>query len=253
MVESKPVYFYVITELQSTVDYTMPYRVFGYIAAILKREFDNTPENERKRAGFRLPVVIPIVFYNGEEKWTAPCSFKEYLQDGEFFEDVINFRYTLVDINQLDREYLLINHDAICAAIAVDKVNNDSQLLDAVVEISMAKPDFNYDEFNDFTTWLRHTLTHRAETEENIGEIIKLIEEGGESNMRTGIDRVFDNLEARGEARGVAIGETIGIIKSALLLLESGMTVQEISERLKLTDEQVKQVEINAGLKVEIA
>ena len=244
MVEGKLVYFYIITELQSTVDYTMPYRVFRYIAEILKREFENASEKDRKRAGFRLPVVIPIVFYNGEEKWTAPCSFKEYLQDGDLFEDVIDFRYTLVDINQLDRAYLMKNRDAICAAIAVDKVDdNDSrQLIDSVVEISVAKSDFDYDEFKDFTVWLKHTLSHRVESEEDVNEIIGLIEEGDEEKMRTGVDRLFDNY-----------ADKEGAIRASLKLIESGMTVQEVSERLKLTDEQIKQVEIRAELSMQTA
>jgi DNA-directed RNA polymerase sigma subunit (sigma70/sigma32) len=63
--------------------------------------------------------------------------------------------------------------------------------------------------------------------------------------MRTGVDRLLENIEARGEVKG--------IIKSAVLLLDSGMTVQEVSERLKLTDEQIKQVEIRAELSMQTA
>jgi predicted transposase/invertase (TIGR01784 family) len=239
-INGRDVYFYVITELQSTVDYTMPYRVFKYISAILIREFENTPKDERERAGFRLPIVIPILFYNGEEKWTVPRNFKEYLQDGDLFEDVIDFCYILVDINELDKRYLIGNHDAICATIAVDKVDgyDFKQLTDVVVEISGAKYDFDNDEFKDFIGWLKHTLIHRVKSEDEADKIIDLIKEGDESKMRTGIDRLFDAAESRGEARG----EARGIIKSALLLIESGMSIQEVSERLKLSNEQVEQV-----------
>ena len=67
--------------------------------------------------------------------------------------------------------------------------------------------------------------------------------------MRTGVDRLLENIEARGEAKGRAEGK----IKSAVLLLESGMTIQEISERLKLTNEQIEQVKISAGLDTQMA
>jgi len=113
-IDDRDVFFYIFTELQSTVDYTMPYRVLRYIVEILRRVFENTPENERKRAGFRLPVVIPIVYYNGEEKWTVPHSFKEYLQDSNLFEDVIDFRYILVDINKLNKEDLINASGSCC-------------------------------------------------------------------------------------------------------------------------------------------
>jgi len=76
-VEGRPVYFYVLLELQSSVDYTMPFRVFKYIAAILMRVFNDTPEEERSRADFCLPAVVPIIFYNGDGGWFVKQSFKE--------------------------------------------------------------------------------------------------------------------------------------------------------------------------------
>ena len=246
-IENRDVYFYILTELQSTIDLTMPFRIFKYISAILMREFDNTPEDERKRMNFRLPAVVPIVFYNGEDKWFITRNFKDYLQDGDMFEGVIDFQYTLVDINLLDRKYLLKNHDAICAAIAVDKVRGGGfeQLFETLVEIAKSKTGFDPDEFKDFLTWLKHTLEHRVGSENEADKIIGLIEKGDEAKMRTGIDILFDEVEARGEA--------LGRINSAVLLLNKGMSIQEAAELLNLSDEQIEQVEQMAGLKAQMA
>ena len=67
--------------------------------------------------------------------------------------------------------------------------------------------------------------------------------------MRTGIDILLDNAEAEGEVRG----EAKGIVKSAVLLLRKGKSIQEIADLLDLSDEQIAQAEVDAGLKTQLA
>ena len=126
-IEGHDVFFFVLTELQSTPDNTMPFRILEYTTAILSRVFYDTAKHVRERKSFRLPVVVPIVFFNGTSDWVVAGRFRDYLQDNGLFHDagIIDFEYTLVDINLLDREYLLQNHDAICAALAVDTVSDN--------------------------------------------------------------------------------------------------------------------------------
>lgn len=49
----------------------------------------NPVKVERERADFRLPAVVPIVFYNGSERWTAVRSLKEYQATGGMFGDYV--------------------------------------------------------------------------------------------------------------------------------------------------------------------
>jgi hypothetical protein len=237
------VYFYVLTELQSSVDFKMPFRVFQYIWAIHMREWMDTPEEVRSRADFRLTPVIPIVFYNGTENWSAIRSFKDYQKRGEMYEGITDFEYILVDTNHLDKEYLLKNHDAICAAIAVDKVRSGEfeQFFNTLMAIVHAKAGFDQAEFKDFLEWLKHTLAHRTGSEEDANRVIKLIEEGDEAVVRTGVDILFDEAEAR------------GVINAAVRMIKKGMGVREIADILDLSDEQLEQAEIKAGLKKEFA
>ena len=51
------VIFYVLLELQSTVDYPMPFRLLLYQAEIWRDIYNNTPKDERERRDFRLPVI----------------------------------------------------------------------------------------------------------------------------------------------------------------------------------------------------
>ena len=57
--------------------------------------------------------------------------------------------------------------------------------------------------------------------------------------MRTGIDILFDNKKED------------GLIEAAYRLLKKGKSLQEVSELLDLTEEQIEMLEIRAGLKKE--
>ena len=155
---------------------------------------------------------------------------------------MIDFQYTLVDINLLEKEYLLKNHDAICAAIAVDKVRGkgSEQLSNILSEIISSKSRFVTEEFKDLLTWLKHTLEHRVSSDEDVKKIINLIQKGDVAKMRTGIDILFDNAESE------------GIVRAALRLIAKGKSLQEATDLLDLSDEQRNDVEARAGLKTQL-
>ncbi|MFZ5592071.1 MAG: Rpn family recombination-promoting nuclease/putative transposase [Bacillota bacterium] len=86
------VIFYVLLELQSTVDYQMPFRLLLYMVEIWGEIYNNTPQKERESKHFRLPAIIPLVLYNGKPRWTAATSFQDILAASEQFADyLLNF------------------------------------------------------------------------------------------------------------------------------------------------------------------
>ena len=65
--DGRECYVYILLELQSSVDYTMPFRLLIYITELLKRICNETDKAERERKSFHMSPVIPIVLYNGEK------------------------------------------------------------------------------------------------------------------------------------------------------------------------------------------
>jgi predicted transposase/invertase (TIGR01784 family) len=55
------IYFYVLLELQSTVDFTMPFRLLIYMVELLKLIFSNTDEKIRTAKNYKLPAIVPLV------------------------------------------------------------------------------------------------------------------------------------------------------------------------------------------------
>ena len=62
-----------------------------------------TKKEVRERKDFRLPAIVPIVLYNGKDNWTSAMTLREYTENCEFFgNNIIDFRYLLLDLNRTD-------------------------------------------------------------------------------------------------------------------------------------------------------
>jgi predicted transposase/invertase (TIGR01784 family) len=68
--------FYVLLELQSGVDFTMPFRLLVYMVELMRRIFVATESKKRERKQFRLPAIVPIVLYNGASEWSCVRSLR---------------------------------------------------------------------------------------------------------------------------------------------------------------------------------
>ena len=68
-----------IVEHQSRVHYDMAFKLLRYIVMVLT---DYEREEEKRRPGitstkeFRYPPILPIVYYEGTDRWTAVRNFK---------------------------------------------------------------------------------------------------------------------------------------------------------------------------------
>lgn len=60
-------YLYLLIEFQSSVDRFMAVRLLTYVGLL----YQDIVEAERPKPGERLPPVLPIVLYNGAERWWA--------------------------------------------------------------------------------------------------------------------------------------------------------------------------------------
>ncbi len=124
------VIFYVLLELQSTVDYTMPFRLLLYMTEIWRDAYNNTPQNERERKGFRLPAIIPAVLYNGAGRWTASTNFKEMLSGYEKFQKhILDFSYILFDVNRYSEEELYRAANLISSVFVLDQTMDHRELI----------------------------------------------------------------------------------------------------------------------------
>jgi predicted transposase/invertase (TIGR01784 family) len=239
-IKGSDVYFYVLVELQSHVDHTMPFRLLRYMMELLNYIFKKTKENIRERKDFRLPAIVPIILYNGEDNWTAVRTFREYTENYEIFGDnIINFRYLLFDVKRTDEAAMLSTKRILDAVFLLDKWRLENKTSTKEVEAFLEKylPDLPEEDALELFRWIKHILYKgdlSPENEETFRNILK----GGGKTMKHALEIWRDEMidEATRDVRRekaleiadrlMAKGMNIGDVADA-----TGLTVDEILQR----------------------
>ena len=123
-----PLYLISLTEHKSQVDYNVSMQLLKYMACIWQ---EYGKEQERKRPGctklksFRYPPILPIVYYEGKEKWTAAVHLKDRIMLNEIFNDCIpDFSYQVVCLHDYDNHELLKRKDEMSLIMLFNKIQD---------------------------------------------------------------------------------------------------------------------------------
>lgn len=223
--KEKEVIFYILMELQSTVDYQMPYRLLLYMVEIWRSILKDVPKKESRRKDFELPVIVPIVLYNGSRKWTAKTSYKEILNSYETFgEYAVDFKYILIDVNRYTKEELLRLENLIASVFLLEQKVEFEEMMARLKELSNTLKKLDEDEILLFKAWFKKILMARMPEEErkNVERIIDENEEVEEmiSNLEKTILQEMKEREKKGMKKGIEKGMEKGIGVTVLKLLE---------------------------------
>ena len=105
---------YVLLEHQSKPDRWMPLRVLNYCLQVwLKWQRDNKDAE-------KLPLIVPVVFYQGKEPWLYPRQFAELVEGGEAERGwAPQFEHLLIDQTELEPESVVGEPTARLAQVAM--------------------------------------------------------------------------------------------------------------------------------------
>ncbi|QEK11324.1 Rpn family recombination-promoting nuclease/putative transposase [Crassaminicella thermophila] len=253
-IDGKDIIFYVLLELQSRVDFRMPIRLLMYMTEIWRDELKNTEENIKKRKKYRLPVIVPIVLYNGKNRWTAVRSFKEILNGYELFEEnVVDFKYLLFDVNRMDKEELLKIANVVSSVFLLDQDVEIEEIIKRLKLIGrIIRSNATKEQEKSFRSWLLNIFKNRFEGDKR-DNIYKLLTEVSEmevddmvSNLGRKLEEEFKHREKKGIQRGIQRGIQQGIqqgkkemVKNLLLL---GVDIEKIIKASELSKEDVEKI-----------
>ncbi len=123
---ANPFFLVSLIEHKTHVDYNVCMQIFRYMVYIwdaYEKEAEQKQKGISKQAGFKYPVVLPIVYYEGAENWTVPADFKSRIQQGEAFAKYIpDFEYYLVPLKDYSNEELLEQSDEISLVMLINKL-----------------------------------------------------------------------------------------------------------------------------------
>jgi predicted transposase/invertase (TIGR01784 family) len=186
------VYIYLLLEHQSKVDQLMAFRMLAYKVRIWER-YVKSHKKESEQKGFKLPVIIGIVFYDGKAKWTSPMDVKEKITEIKNMEEyLIKANYELINLSNIKEETIINMKNALGVILLTDKPNvkikKMEELLKMINEDIISKlPEEEKEKFDKHRNAFLELLRKRTDYEE--------IEERFEELKEMEVPKMFNTLE----------------------------------------------------------
>ena len=249
--------FYLISliEHKSNVDYNVVMQVFRYMVFIwedYEKEMEKRQSGISKTKDFRYPPILPIVFYDGIENWTATVRLHERVLFSDVLGEYIpNYRCILMQLKEYSNAELMKREDVLSVIMMLTNLHQMSDFVQIEREVS---PEYLQKVMKDAPEYLLSIVAQITEVllgRINVPdeEIDKFSEQIKERHM----GRLFENFEtydvqetrrvAREEERKEGIRNLIRINKKHEITKEE--TVSDLMETYHLSDEEAhKTVEL---------
>ncbi|MCC8371902.1 MAG: Rpn family recombination-promoting nuclease/putative transposase [Rickettsia endosymbiont of Pseudomimeciton antennatum] len=233
-------YIFLLLEHQSTVDQLMVFRLFKYMINICDRYLTTNPKAKR------LPLIYPLVLYNGKKKYNASLNIWELFT----YPDLARCFWTndcqLVNVHDIPDEEL---KKKVWSGILLFflKHIHERQLLKRWQEIShllpeLAKVTIGYDHIRNL---LYYTLTFIEQSDKiELEKILKnsLTKEKGEELMPS-IAQVWKEEGIQiGLQDGIKIGEARGEAKLIKMMIKNGNSIEEIARMTRLSITKINEL-----------
>jgi predicted transposase YdaD len=175
------VVFYLLLEMQSKVDFQMPYRLLLYQVEIWRYLLTDEKKARTRKKSFRLPPIVPIVLYNGKQRWTAVRQFRKLLGNEEVFRsELLNFEYLLIDVARYTEEELLSLSNTIGSVFLLDQTEDREQLLERLSKLMHTIQQLPEDSQQKFVAWMANLFLQKLpEGESHIQEFFQNYERRG--------------------------------------------------------------------------
>jgi predicted transposase YdaD len=152
------IYLYLLIEFQSSVDKYMALRMMVYVGLL----YQDLVKRGEMLADGRLPPILPIVLYNGSQRWTAATDIADLIPavPGLVSEFKPNLKYLLIDENAYSTHELSSLRNLVAAVFQFEQAQSPSSIEDIInllIEWLADRPDLK----RMFALWIRATLMRK--------------------------------------------------------------------------------------------
>lgn len=121
-------FFIALIEHKSGVDYNVIMQMLRYMVYIWE-DYEHQEEKLKKgiskTKGFKYPPILPIVYYEGIEDWTASVHLSDRIALKDVFSEFIpDFRYYLVSLNKYRVKELIEKKDGISFVMLINRLKS---------------------------------------------------------------------------------------------------------------------------------
>ncbi|HEX7184237.1 MAG TPA: Rpn family recombination-promoting nuclease/putative transposase [Thermoanaerobaculia bacterium] len=225
--DGEPVFVYILLEFQSRPDPSMPVRLMGYVSLFYQRLMAGQPATDWRK----LPLVIPVVVYNGWEPWNVATDLGSMIGELDSSAEIYRpqLRYRLVNEAVYSPEELAALNSPVADLFRIEKSRDWLEVRSSVHRLRQSIPPGEASLRRAFETWLRKLILPRLGLSQEEASAASTLEEI-ETMLADSIDRW--NREIREEGRQE--GEARVVLR--LLRLKFGPLDPEIEDRVRSAD-----------------
>ncbi len=125
-----------IVEHKTDVDYDVAMQMLRYMTVIwydYKRQQESLKAGSTSRKNFRYPPIIPIVYYEGKENWTADPRLSDRISLRDGLEEYIpDFAYKLVRVHGYENDDLKKKHDEMSLVMMINRIQSPKDFADLI-------------------------------------------------------------------------------------------------------------------------
>jgi hypothetical protein len=152
------VYLYLLIEFQSRVDKYMALRMMVYIGLL----YQDLIKRKEVLADGRLPPILPIVLYNGNQRWTSVTDVAELIPivPGLVEQFKPHLKYLLIDENTYSDSQLASLNNLVAAVFRFEHADSPATIEDLIsllIDWLDDRPDLR----RMFSLWIRATLMRK--------------------------------------------------------------------------------------------
>lgn len=213
------VYLYLLIEFQSSVDKYMALRMMVYQGLL----YQDLIKRGEVLADGRLPPILPIVLYNGSQRWTSPTDVFDLIPPtpGLVAQFKPKAKYLLIDENAYSDSELASIKNLVAAVFRIEHPATPekiSDLLSLLNDWLADRPDLR----RMFALWIRATLMRKVEYRIVLPEIDDLQELN--IMLAERLEEWALSYEAQGVQKGILQGIQQGLQQGEALLLQRQLT-----------------------------
>lgn len=120
-----------LIEHKSYVDYDVAMQILRYMSVIwytYAKQQNSIQKNVSHSRQFRYPLIIPIVYYEGTNRWTADLHLKDRIENAQKLNGYVpDFTYYLVNCRDYTKEELESRHDEMSLVMLMNKIQNPGE------------------------------------------------------------------------------------------------------------------------------
>jgi hypothetical protein len=213
--EGSDIYLYLLIEFQSESDWWMAVRTQVYQGLLWQQVIDE----QKLKAGARLPPLLLLVLYNGERRWKAATAIRELIAlspDSALWPWQPQVRYYLLDMGAFPKDELARRASLVALLFRLEQRHSPEELQELLDEvIGWFRQHEGYEPLQGlFAELVREAFAGRGAKLSGSENLLEM-----KTMIATQFEAWKEQWLAEGKAEGLAEGEAKGKAEALVCLL----------------------------------